>query len=217
MAFIEMGLSLLSRPQIAQICPPNMERSEWMERRKVWRVLVFLETWLSSTLGYVSGLKLPKDSMDPKNFETESEVNLEEKVTTEMIKIAVIKFDMLRLSLQFKGLSALTIETITHELRYWHKNLPLEMRLTELDNNPEISFGLRRTIYYVNFLYFGAQIMLLRRVLQSMHEQSNLLVGDGTVVNSLIVQANFAARESAKLFGRMYTEGGIVKRCWICM
>jgi hypothetical protein len=124
---------------------------------------------------------------------------------------------MLRLSLQFKGLSALTVETITHELRYWHKNLPAEMRLTELENNPEVSFELRRTIYYVNFLYFGAQIMLLRRVLQSMHEQSNLFVGDGTVVNTLIIQANFAARESAKLFRRLYIEGGIVKRCWICM
>jgi hypothetical protein len=213
-----MGLNLLSRPPIAQVCPPNMDRGQWMERRKVWRVLVFLETWLSSTLGYVSGLKLPKDSMDPKNFETEGdEVSLEEKVTTEMIKIAVIKFDMLRLSLQFKGLSALTVETITHELRYWHKNLPAEMRLTELENNPEVSFELRRTIYYVNFLYFGAQIMLLRRVLQSMHEQSNLFVGDGTVVNTLIIQANFAARESAKLFRRLYIEGGIVKRCWICM
>jgi len=212
-----MGLSLLSRPPITQVCPSNMERSQWMERRKVWRVLIFLETWLSSTLGYVSGLKLPKDSMDPRNLETGAEVNLEEKVTTEMVKIAVIKFDMLRLSLQFKGLSALTVETITHELQYWHKNLPPEMRLPELDNNPEISFELRRTIYYVNFLYFGAQIMLLRRVLQSMHEQSNLLVGDETVVNDLIVQANFAARESARLFRRIYAEGGIVKRCWICM
>ena len=212
-----MGLSLLSRPPIAQICPPNMDRSQWMERRKVWRVLVFLETWLSSTLGYVSGFKIPKESMDPKNFETGGEVNLEEKVTTEMTKIAVIKFDMLRLSLQFKGLSALTVGTITNELRHWHKNLPIEMRLTELDNSPEISFELRRTIYYVNFLYFGAQIMLLRRVLQSMHEQSNLLEGDGTMVNNLIVQAHFAARESAKLFRRMCIEGGIVKRCWICM
>lgn len=212
-----MGLSLLSRPPITQVCPPNMERSQWFERRKVWRVLVFLETWLCSTLGYVSGLKLPKDSLDSKNFETGGEVNLEEKVTTEMIKIAVIKFNMLRLSLQFKGLGALTVETITRELKSWHKNLPLEMRLPEIDDNPEISFELRRTIYYVNFLYFGAQIMLLRRVLQSMHEQSNLLIEDETVVNNLIVQANLAARESAKLFRRLCIEGGIVKRCWVCM
>jgi len=217
MTFVEMGLNLLSRPPIAQVCPPNMDRGQWIDQRKVWRVLVFLETWLSSTLGYVSGLKLLKDSMNPKNLEEEGDGNLEEKVTTEMIKITVIKFDMLRLSLQFKDLSALTVETITHELRYWHQNLPAEMHLTELENNPEISFELRRTIYYVNFLYFGAHIMLLRRVLQSMHEQSNLLVGDGTVVNNLIVHANFAARESAKLFTRLLVEGGIVQRCWICI
>lgn len=152
-----------------------------------------------------------------KNLEIGGESDLEEKVTTEMIKIAVIKFDMLRLSLSFKGLSALMVGTITKDLQYWHQNLPSEMRLSELDNNPKISDELRRTIYYVNFLYSGAQIMLLRRVLQSLHERSNLLTGSETVVEELISQAKAAARESAKLFGRLYVEGGIIQRCWICM
>ncbi|THV69205.1 hypothetical protein D6C78_03187 [Aureobasidium pullulans] len=217
MTFVEMGLNLLSRPQIAQTCPPNMERSEWTELRKTWRVLIFLETWLSSTLGYVSGLQISKELLNVKNLEIEGESDLEEKVTTEMIKIAVIKFDMLRLSLSFKGLSALMVGTITKDLQYWHQNLPSEMRLSELDNNPKISDELRRTIYYVNFLYSGAQIMLLRRVLQSLHERSNLLTGSETVVEELISQAKAAARESAKLFGRLYVEGGIIQRCWICI
>lgn len=134
-----------------------------------------------------------------------------------MIKIAVIKFDMLRMSLSFKGLSAQTIETINKDLQYWHQGLPQEMRLTELENNPQISFELRRTIYYVNFLYFGAQIMLLRRVLQSLNEQSNSLRGDEAAVDDLLRHAHHAARESAKLFKRLCEEGDIVKRCWICM
>ncbi|KAI5241933.1 hypothetical protein E4T42_07848 [Aureobasidium subglaciale] len=216
MTFVEMGLNLLSRPPIGHVCPPNMARSQWMELRKTWRVLVFLETWLSSTLGYVSGLQLSKDIMNLKDFEIDGE-DLEEKVTTEMIKIAVIKFDMLRLSLSFKGLSSRTVETITNDLQHWQQNLPHEMRSTELENNPDISFELRRTIYYVNFLYFGAQIMLLRRVLQSMHDQDNLLTWHEDVLNDLIAQAKTAARESAKLFRRLYVEGGIVQRCWICI
>ncbi|KAI5203111.1 hypothetical protein E4T39_04410 [Aureobasidium subglaciale] len=161
------------------------------------------------------GLQLSKDIMNLKDFEIDGE-DLEEKVTTEMIKIAVIKFDMLRLSLSFKGLSARTVETITNDLQHWHQNLPHEMHSTELENNPDISFELRRTIYYVNFLYFGAQIMLLRRVLQSMHDQS-LLTGHEDMLNDLIAQAKFAARESAKLFRRLYVEGGIIQRCWICV
>ncbi|KAK6002629.1 hypothetical protein QM012_001379 [Aureobasidium pullulans] len=217
MTFVEMGLNLLTRPPIPQVCPPNMERSQWMELRKTWRVLVFLETWLSSTLGYVSGLQLPKDLMNAKSLEIEDETDLEEKVTTAMIRITIIKFDMLRLSLSFNGLSALMVETITKELRQWHGNLPRDMRLTELANNPEVSFELRRTIYYVNFLYFGAQIMLLRRVLQSLHEKNTLLAGDEAAVSDLIVQAKNAARESAKLFERLYVEGGIVKKCWVCI
>lgn len=212
-----MGLNLLTRPPMPQVCPPNMERRQWMELRKTWRLLIFLETWLSSTLGYVSGLQLPKDLMNAKNLEIEDETNLEEKVTTEMIKITIIKFDMLRLSLSFNGLSTLMVRTITNELQHWYQNLPREMRLTEVADNPEISFELRRTIYYVNFLYFGAQIMLLRRVLQSMHEKNSLLAGDEAAVNDLIVQAKHAARESAKLFERLYVEGGIVQKCWVCM
>ncbi|KAG9635400.1 hypothetical protein KCU64_g15031, partial [Aureobasidium melanogenum] len=217
MTLVAMGLNLLTRPPIPQVCPPNMERSQWMELRKTWRVLVFLEAWLSSTLGYVSGLQLPKDLMSAKNLEIEDEANLEEKVTTEMIRITIIKFDMLRLSLSFNGLSALMVETITKELNHWHRNLPRDMRLTELAKNTEISFELRRTIYYVNFLYFGAQIMLLRRVLQSMHEKNSLLAGNEAAVNDLIAQAKHAARESAKLFERLYVEGGIIERCWVCI
>lgn len=212
-----MGLNLLTRPPIPQVCPPNMERSHWMELRKTWRVLVFLEAWLSSTLGYVSGLQLPKDLVNAKNLEIEDEADLEEKVTTEMVRITVIKFDMLRLSLSFNGLSALMVETVTKELNHWHQNLPRDMRLTELANNSEVSFELRRTIYYVNFLYFGAQIMLLRHVLQSMHEKNSLLVGDEATLNDLIAQAKHAARESAKLFERLLIEGGIIQRCWVCM
>ncbi|CAD0096544.1 unnamed protein product [Aureobasidium mustum] len=215
--FAEMGLNLLTRPPIPQVCPPNMERSHWTELRKTWRVLVFLETWLSSTLGYVSGLQLPKELTNAKNLQIDDETNLEAKVTTEMIRITIIKFDMLRLSLSFQGLSALMVQTITKELHHWYQNLPRDMRLTELAKNPEISFELRRTIYYVNFLYFGAQIMLLRRVLQSMHENNSLLAGDEAAVNDLIMQAKHAARESAKLFERLYIEGGIVQKCWVCI
>ncbi|CAD0111801.1 unnamed protein product, partial [Aureobasidium uvarum] len=209
--------NVMSKQKVAMtfvVCPPNMERRQWTELRKTWRVLVFLETWLSSTLGYVSGLQLPKELMNVKNLEIEYEATLEEKVTTEMVKITVIKFDMLRLSLSFKSLSALMIGTITNELQHWYRSLPHEMRLAGLADNSEVSFELRRTIYYVKFLYFGAQIMLLRRVLQSMYEQSNLLAGDEAVVNDLIAQANFAARESAKLFKLMLVEGRIVKKCW---
>ncbi|KAI4790297.1 hypothetical protein E4T44_13130, partial [Aureobasidium sp. EXF-8845] len=215
MTFVEMGLNLLSRPPMAQVCPPDMERSLWTELRRTWRVLVFLEAWLSSTLGYVSGLNLPKDAMNLKTFEIEGETNLEEKVTTEMIKIAVIRYNMLRLSLSFKGLSALTVETITKELQSWYHNLPHEIRLAEPENNPEISFELRRTICYVNFLYFGSRIMLLRRVLHSMDEQSNLFAEDGNLINNLMAQANSAARESAKLFRQLYVVGGNSQRCWV--
>ncbi|KAI4715253.1 hypothetical protein E4T48_08572 [Aureobasidium sp. EXF-10727] len=217
MTFVEMGLNLLTRPPIPQICPPNMERSQWIELRKTWRVLVFLETWLSSTLGYVSGLQLPKELTNVKNLEIEHEANLEEKVTTEMVKITIIKFDMLRLSLSFKGLSTLMVETITNDLNHWYQSLPREMRSADLSNDSEVSFELRRTIYYVKLLYFGARIMLLRRVLQSMHEQSNLLAGDEAMVNDLIAQANFAARESAKLFKTILVEGRVVKKCWVCI
>jgi hypothetical protein len=194
-----------------------MKRSQWVELRKTWRLLVFLETWLSSTLGYVSGSQLKNELINLKNFEIEGEADFEERVTTEMIKIVVLKFDMLRLSLAFNRLSTLTIETITKDLQAWYQALPDEMYLPNLERDLEISPKLRVTIYYVHFLYFGSQIMLLRRVLQSINEQSKLLNGSEAAVNDLIRQAKYAARESAKLFRRLYVDGNIIKRCWVCM
>lgn len=64
MTFVEMGLNLLQRPSMTQICPSNVEQNRWVSARKTWRVLIFLESWLSSTLGYVSGLQLPPGAMN---------------------------------------------------------------------------------------------------------------------------------------------------------
>lgn len=134
-----------------------------------------------------------------------------------MIKIVTIKFDLLRLSLSFKEFSPLTVQTITTELQQWYQNLPNELRLPELNKNLDVSYDLRRTVYYINFLYFGAQIMLLRRVLHGSSEQGSMLDGANLVTMGLMDQVNYAARTSAQLFGRFKSEGNVVKRCWICM
>jgi hypothetical protein len=34
-----------------------VSEDEWVDYRKAWRALIFFSSWLSSTLGYISGVQ----------------------------------------------------------------------------------------------------------------------------------------------------------------
>jgi hypothetical protein len=55
----EIGLSMARRQsQSTGVCPPSkVSEDDWVDYRKAWRALIFFSSWLSSTLGYISGVQ----------------------------------------------------------------------------------------------------------------------------------------------------------------
>ncbi|KAK4670020.1 uncharacterized protein QC763_0038470 [Podospora pseudopauciseta] len=57
LAYIETGLTMCHRQSdSAGVCnADHLTEQEWVEFRKTWRTLMFFNSWLASTLGYISG------------------------------------------------------------------------------------------------------------------------------------------------------------------
>lgn len=149
-----------------------------------------------------------------KDVEFESEVVIADIVQTEMVKIAILKQEILQID-RFGDLSSSSsVEKVRWKLHQWHQELPSEMQLSNLLNNPEMDTALRRSVYYVHLLYLGALMLIYRQMLNQPEP-----VNDNELesLDRTHVDAVFAAQQSSRILGLLSEEGGIFHRCWICI
>ncbi|KAF3026713.1 hypothetical protein E8E14_014721 [Neopestalotiopsis sp. 37M] len=75
LAYIEVGLSLSRQYQMVleQRKRPDSQLGALSESKHIWRTLVFLSSWLSSTLGYVSGNDMMVNGHLPVGFASDSD------------------------------------------------------------------------------------------------------------------------------------------------
>lgn len=140
----------------------------------------------------------------------------------ELTKISILKADILRLSLLFKDLSFLTIETILADLREWHAQLPGMMHLHNLPHE-DLPWNLRLTIYHVHLLYQGAFMLLYRRIASQMVKNRGV-PGDRTLPSrpskelvGCAEEGVLSAKSSARILGMLMAENGVFKKCWLVM
>ena len=131
-----------------------------------------------------------------------------------MVKIAILKQEILRINTKLGQLSPISISVVRRDLLQWYQDLPDEMRLSNLVNNPDISTDLRRTIYYVHLLYLGALMLIYR---QTPNEAQHLSDTEPESREQTHLDAVVAARQSARILNLLREEDGIFQRCWICM
>jgi hypothetical protein len=225
LVYIELGISLCRRFQIHTVCrPPTLSEERWKSGKRAWRTLIFFGAWISATIGYLS--RNEWDIPGEGGFsvvEHSAGADLEDMIQIEMVKIAVLKRNILHINMASPRLAANTIKIIKKDLDRWYDELPPIMHLfnlTKKDKSSSVSTELRRTIYFVHLLYLGALILLNRRVVvQSSPTELNdeLSICSGVSVDKLADDSAMAAEQSARILGLLLDEGGVFERCWIVM
>jgi hypothetical protein len=225
LVYIELGISLCRRFQVHTVCrPPTLSEERWKSGKRAWRTLIFAGAWISATIGYLSHNEW--DIPGEGNFdvvERSAGADLEDMVQIEMVKIAVLKRDILHINMASPRLAANTIKTVKKDLDQWYHELPPIMHLfnlTKKNNSSGVSAELRRTLYFVHLLYLGALILLNRRVaVQSSCAELNaeLSICSDVSVSKLADDSVVAAEQSARILGLLLDEGGVFERCWIVM
>lgn len=140
-----------------------------------------------------------------------------------MVKIAVLKFGILRMNITFNDHSpryGLSIKPMTDDLERWYARLPQEMQLLNI-THASVSTEVRRTVYFMHLLYLGC-LMLLSRRFMSTSSVGGCLDATTTASTTLEIascnkQAVVAAEQSARILGVLLTERGVFKGCWVCM
>ncbi|KAK4202054.1 hypothetical protein QBC40DRAFT_47121 [Triangularia verruculosa] len=222
LAYIETGLTMCKRQsENTGVCHPDQEsQQEWVEFRHTWRTLIFFNSWLTSTLGYISGTD---DSAFDKVMplaETEADIytkEIGEIVQAEMTKISLLKAGILKNRLAFQEITTGGMDGIVKELEEWHSRLPDDMRLGNL---LVFRAHVRWSIYHVHLLYLGAFMLVYRRLAAqciTLYKPGNrnlLEIRNRTVIK-LVKQGVDSARDSARILRLLHDDRGIFKRCWL--
>jgi hypothetical protein len=225
LVYIELGISLCRRFQIHAVCrPPTLSDKRWKSGKRAWRTLIFFGAWISATIGYLShnDWDIPGEGSFTV-VERSAGAYLEDMVQIEMVKIAVLKRNILHINMASPRLAANTINTVKKDLDWWYHELPPIMHLfnlTKKDDSSSVSTELRRTIYFVHLLYLGALILLNRRIAvqsSSIELNGELSMCSDVSVSKLADDSVVAAEQSARILGLLLDEGGIFERCWIVM
>lgn len=134
-----------------------------------------------------------------------------------MVKIAVLKQNILRIHASVDVLPISSFDAIGHDLKQWYSSLPIEMHLGNLLvlDSSGFTTQVRRVIYFVHLLALGAWILLYRCLI------AQISVAPESVPHDRIAEyadeAILAAEQSARILGLLQYEIGIYKRCWISM
>jgi len=221
LAYVETGLTMSKRQsQGTGVChPSSLTEKQWVDFRQVWRTLIFFSSWLSSTLGYISGsgdstfeklVPLAKPDFD--NFN-----EIEQMVQAEMTKISLLKAGILKTHLAKKELTSSSMKGIMKELQEWHERLPDQMQLNKLGDF-NLAPGIRWSIYHIHLLNLGAYMLVYRRIaaqyVREFRDGNAITHKDPTAV-SFIDQGVTAARDSARILGLLHHDKGIFRRCWL--
>ncbi|KAK0652714.1 hypothetical protein B0T16DRAFT_104773 [Cercophora newfieldiana] len=226
LAYVEAGMSMSQRfATFGSPRPSFLTEREWEEFRVTWRMLLFLSSWLSSTLGYMSGSDDNSFQVVVPQAVLEHDHNspIGEIAQAEMTKISLLQAQVLRAHLALKVLTNEALESALQVLQAWHETLPPQLLLTNLAQ-ADLDAQDRRTLFYVHLLYLGAIILVYRRIISQAVQDSQAVgnVDKNTsrqpVDNALLSYADngmFAAKYTARILGLLLAEQGIIQRCWL--
>ncbi|KAK4164318.1 hypothetical protein QBC43DRAFT_317945 [Cladorrhinum sp. PSN259] len=224
LAYVETGLSLTKRQSLdTGVYPSQLSIEDLKGLRNTWRTLIFFSSWLSSTLGYISGNGESTSAFEKlvplANADYDNYNEVAEMVQTEMTKIALLKASILKTHLANKELTVYGMKGIIKELQEWHERLPPQMQLAKLGDF-NLAPGIRWSVYHVHLLYLGAYMLVYRRIAaQCVREyregEKFVLTNDDSTLVGLVDQGVTAARDSARILGLLHADKGIFQRCWL--
>ncbi|KOS17375.1 hypothetical protein ESCO_006540 [Escovopsis weberi] len=189
LAYVEIGLGLCRRFGLNKGSSPHHTLSEgsWIDYRKTWRTLMFLSSWLSTTLGYIS-VELPRNTSDV--------------VQTEIAKICVLKANILRVHLAVDDITAPALQLIVQDLQDWYTHLRPEMRL-DCTGRDDLDLETKRSISHIHLHYLGAIMLFYSRIasqfMQPLKDWGSIPVDLRMMLEKLAGEAVVAARTSARV------------------
>ncbi|EXJ93934.1 hypothetical protein A1O1_02327 [Capronia coronata CBS 617.96] len=221
-------LSIASGLQIARWVRLHRQvaSDDWQLWRRVYRTLVFMECWLSSSLGYRWNLSDEEVKFTQLEI-VEPVPTLDNAIQAQMSAVGILLANILKDVYRSSSVVFSIVRKHSTILEDWRRSLPAPMQLSSI-LDPGFSGGAgleerhRRSLMLVHIMGFGAQILLQRRLLVAMAdcEMNKRWTLDGSREEGASIRQECvaAAKSCVQLFDCLgYTTASMFRRCWLCI
>lgn len=161
LAFAELAIVLAKQQGLQALHKPLVVEAEtWLSGRRVWRLLIFLQSWMVVTNDYTTETLATEDIS---SLNINEETDLEDLAQRELAKIAVLKARMVYKLALFREPTLTGVSSMMADLRGWYAQLPHDMKMEYV--GPTLTVRLRTVVQYVQLMYLNAVMLLHRAVI----------------------------------------------------
>jgi hypothetical protein len=213
--------------QIARSKCPTVQTSSRLPLdenwRKVFRSLVFMDSWLSYTLGYPSEVTANDTQVTCVVYRPD-QVSIDELIHMQTSKINLIAAEVAKTLASPELATKGNITMLTMKLEKWREEVPHALQIPALLSSEaqDLTIFQRRAVFMVHIMYLGALVLLYRQLLVASAE-AQLIEGTTSSLNNISVEdvkmyrqeCAMAAQNIARMLGLISFDGTLTKRCWI--
>ncbi|KAF1838467.1 hypothetical protein BDW02DRAFT_594716 [Decorospora gaudefroyi] len=191
--------------------------------RKIYRSLIFMDSWLSYTLGYTSEVTA-SDTQIACVVINPDQLSIDELLHTQTSKINLIAAEVAKTLVSPDLTTKGNITLLTERLEQWRTEVPNVLQIpTLLSSEPQnLTLYQRRAVFMVHIMYLGALVLLYRQLLVATAE-AQLTDGTAPNLNNILAddvkmyrhECAVAAQNIARILGLISFDGTLTKRCWI--
>ncbi|ORY11682.1 hypothetical protein BCR34DRAFT_483669 [Clohesyomyces aquaticus] len=190
--------------------------------KRIFRSLIFMDSWLSYTLGYTSEVT-PEDVAVACTSWQPDLTTMEELIHTQTSKIGLIAAEIAKTLVSPELATRENMEMLHCKLDVWRTEVPPPLQISALtsEHPPELTLFQRRAILMVHIMYLGAVLLLYRQLLVAAAETSltdgaswNLDLAEGEVARYKN-ECAMAASQMARILSLISFDGTLTKRCWL--
>ncbi|KAF2278948.1 uncharacterized protein EI97DRAFT_224084 [Westerdykella ornata] len=191
--------------------------------RKLFQSLIFMDCWLSCTLGYIPAFR-SEDIAAACTTSKLDRATIDEIVHTQTSKIGLISAEIVKTLASPDLATRENIETLAGKLEHWRKGVPPALQIAALTSTTTpstLTLYQRRAIMMVHIMYLGALILLYRRPLVATagvrldadtHWDMEFTPEDAKRYRN---ECAVAGQQVAHILHLISIDGSTSRRCWL--
>lgn len=205
-------------PQLHQY-PHDVDSDNW---RRIFRTLIFMDCWLSYTLGYAS--EITQDDISFACAPYNGSTTMNDAIHVQTSKVGLVAAEIAKTLSNPHMVTRENVGMLAEKLEIWRSEVPAMLQISTLTSShcPDLTLYQRRAILMVHIMYLGALILLYRQSLVAAAEAQLASNGDKWTLDMSVqeikkyrVECAIAAQQMARILGLISFDGTLTKRCWL--
>ncbi|KAG0641148.1 hypothetical protein HOY80DRAFT_883692 [Tuber brumale] len=199
--------------------PSYMTEADWIGYRRLWRTLLFLESFLATSLGRIPIWSATYDSIELSESERSYDVRNSSRrnsLQTEIVNIGLLASRILKSVFTPPVIDLEFVCDHMAKLKLRYDNLPESMKLGRSKSTPG-DYLADTSLLTFHMVYLGTIILLTRRVLVELASGAGGDTFEGSTGEALRLAKTClsAGRQTSELLGNLYSHKDLFKNCWV--